>query len=146
MNMEKELANGMSLDYLDESKKLAGDRWLVKLRLRLSMPLQDWMQDLLKGEDLQTTYCREALGDRLVHEVIRERNFIDEGDKEALLSEMVHSFEENIADYLQKETFVRQLFALKLTQLTEQFAQQARDVRAEEEDTPEPADFSACFR
>ena len=146
MNSEKELANGMRLEYLDESKKLAGDRWLVKLRLRLSIPLQDWMEDALGGDDPQSLFCREEFGDRLVHELFRERNFIDAGDKEALLSEMVHGFAEDMAGYLGKETFIRQLFTLKLAQATERYLLKDRDETvSEDDDDPGPADFSACF-
>lgn len=149
MNIEKELANGMRVDYLDESKKLAGDRWLVRLRFRGFIPLQGWMKASLVGDDPQTVFCREEFGDRLVHEVIRERNFIDEGEKDALLSEMVQAFEQDIAGYLEKETFARQLFTLKLGQTTERYLRQERIaplMSNEEDDAPGPADFSACFR
>ena len=145
--MEKELANGMMVTYLDESKKLAADRWLVKLRCRVAIPLQDWMLDALSGDDAQTVFCRQHFAGQLVHEAVVERNFIDKAEKERLQQEMIERLEDATLEYFSRETFVRQLFTVKLAEAKEHYARQGWKPLADDGDnTPEPDDFSACFR
>jgi len=145
--MEKELANGMTATYLDESKKLAADRWLVKLRCRIAMPLQGWMLEEMAGDAPQTLFCREQFAGCLAHEVAMERNFIDAADREKVMAEMIERLEDTMLGYLAKEVFVRQLFTVKLAEFTRRYAQQGWTERLEDGgDIAEPADFSACFR
>jgi len=145
--MEKELANGMTATYLDESKKIAADRWLVKLRCRTAIPLQGWMLDDMAGGDPQTLFCLEQLNGRLTHEIVMERNFIDAADKEKVMADIIERLEDTVLGYLSKKAFVRQLFTVKIAEFTQRYAQQGRTARLEEgEDISEPADFSACFR
>ncbi len=146
--MEKELPNGMTITYVDESKKLAADRWLVKLRCRIAIPLQGWMLEALAGDDPETVYCLEQLGGRLLHEMVMERNFIDGTEKDRLKEEMIERLEDAVLGYLSKEAFVRQLFTVKLAEVREEYVRQGwnRPVPDAGDDTPEPDDFSACFR
>lgn len=147
MNVQKELANGVTITYLDESKKVAADRWLVKLRCRVSTSRQGWMGEALAGNDPQSVFCREGLGEQLVHETVMERNFIDEKEREGVLATMVTSLEETMGRYVATEGFVRQLFAKRLAELGEQFRQPRAVAPPDEaDDPPGPADFSACFR
>lgn len=146
--MERELANGIRVTYLDESKKLAADRWLVKIRCRLTIPLQGWMSEALAGDDPQTVFCRQELDGQLLHEMVLERNFIDESEKGGLQEEMIERLEESVLGYLSREAFVRQLFTAKLTEVKERYARQGWSKVSPDEgdETPEPDDFSACFR
>lgn len=145
--MERKLANGMTITCQNESKKLAADRWLVKFRYRAAIPLQGWMQEAMAGSDPKTVYCREQLGEGLIHEFVMERNFIDEAEKDRLLAEIIERHEEAVLGYLSKETFVRRLFRLQLTEISRQYVQQGWVERtADGDEVPEPADFSACFR
>lgn len=145
--MEKELANGMTATYLDESKKLAADRWLVKFRCRIAMPLQPWMLNDLAADDPQLSFCRQQFEGCLAHEVVMERNFIDVADKAQVMADMIERLEDTVLVYLSKEAFVRQLFASKLAEFRQRYAQQGWSERlAEGAEIPEPADFSACFR
>lgn len=147
MSAAKELANGVTITYVDESKKIAADRWLVKLRCRATVPLQGWMWDAMVGEDPRTVFCRERLAEGLLHEVVMERNFIDQSERERLITEMIATFEESVLGYIARETFVGQLFTRKLHEATEEYGWSRPEMVAEEvEDPPGPADFSACFR
>lgn len=147
MDMEKTLVNGVTLIFLDESKRVAGDRWLVKLRCRVSTPLHGWMREALAGSDPQTLFCRERLGECLCHETVMERNFIDEAEREGVFAEMVRSLEETMLSYFSAEGFGRQLFAKRLAEATQDFSLQGQTpILVEDEDPPGPADFSACFR
>ena len=145
--MEKELANGMTATYLDESKKLAADRWLVKLRCRIAIPLQGWMLDDMTGDDPQTLFCREQFDGCLAHEIVMERNFIGATDKERVMADIIERLEDTVLGYLSKEAFIRQLFTVRIAEFTQRYAQQGWIERLEEnENISEPTDFSACFR
>lgn len=145
--MEKELANGMTATYVDESKKLAADRWLVKLRCCIATPLKGWMLDDLAGDDPQTLFCRAQFAGRLAHEIVMERNFIDAAEKDLVMDELIERLENTVLGYLERELFVRQLFAVKMKEFAELYARQGWTERLEEGGEPaEPADFSACFR
>jgi len=147
MSSQRELANGVTITYFDQSKKIAGDRYLVKVRCLASIPLQGWMVDALAASDPQTEFCRERLAGNLTHEIVMERNFIDETEREKLLSGMISSLEEAVLGYLSKESFVRQLFARKVSELVEQYGEAERvKFLEDEEEPPGVADFSACFR
>jgi hypothetical protein len=147
MSATKELANGVTITYVDESKKLAADRWLVKLRCRATIPLQGWMWNSMLGEDPRTIFCRERLAGGLAHEIVMERNFIDKTERERLLAEMVCTLEETVLGYIGREAFVRQLFTRKLAESTLHFDQQRPEFLVDDvEEPPGPADFSACFR
>ena len=147
MSAAKELANGVTITYVNESKRLAGDRWLVKLRCRATIALQGWMRDALVGEEPLTVFCRECLAEGLIHEMVMERNFIDQTENERLLTEMISELDKSVLGYMARETFVRQLFTRKLAEATEAFACQRPEMPVEDsEDPPGPADFSACFR
>jgi len=145
--MERKLANGMTVSYRDQSKKLAGDRWLVRCRCRVSLPLSGWMDQELSGDDPQTVFCREQFGGALAHEMVMERTFIDAADRETVLAELMRSFEENLEGYLARDTFVRQLFAVQRQEFAQRYAEQGWGKEEEGgEPPPEPDDFAACFR
>lgn len=145
--MEKELPNGLTATYLDESKKLAGDRWLVKFRCRVAMPLQGWMEDDLAGDDPQTVFCRAQFAHGLVYELVQERNFIDATVRETVLAELIAGLDQTLLAYLAKEAFVRQLFAVKRAEFAQAYVRQGwTESEGEGQDVPEPDDFSACFR
>jgi hypothetical protein len=145
--MENKLANGMTVTYLDESKGLAADRWLVKLRCRIAMPLQDWMLSDMARDDPQALFCREQFAGHLVHEIVQERNFIDVTDKERVLTEIREHLDDSVRSYLSKGVFVRQLFKVKLAEFIQLYTQQGWTGRLEEGvEIEDPTDFSACFR
>ncbi|MDD5759455.1 MAG: hypothetical protein PHI06_10270 [Desulfobulbaceae bacterium] len=145
--MERKLANGMTVTYHDESKILAADRCLVKSRCRVAIPLLDWMQADLAGDDPQTCFCREQFDGVLVHEIVQERNFIDVAEKEMVMAEIIAQLEKSVLEYLSKDAFVRRLFVVKKAEFLQSFVQQGWTARPEDgEEVAEPADFSACFR
>ena len=110
-----ELKNGQILELYDASRKVAGDRWLVSLIARISIPTDS---SLLNNVDLQVgdmEEIRNALGEKIVYEKKRARNFIDEGEKNEILEELMHSFINTSIAYLSNKKFPRN-FILKMYQ------------------------------
>lgn len=149
MEMKEKLTNGITISYYDESKKIAGDRWVVKLRCQASVPLQQWMLDELKGDDEQTTFCRNYFDGQLLYETTKERNFVDEEQKTKTLEQLQKSFNDNALRYLAKEVFIRQLFVTEKIKCTEQYILQLNTSllpKVNDDDAPDLVDFSACFQ
>ena len=142
---KRELANGIELVISDCSKKLAGDRWLVKLSCQASIPLTGWMMERLAGEEREVA---GELGDALTYELVMERNFIDEQQIEEVMGELLARVESNLLVYMEREGFVCKLFENRLAEIKEELIiRREMPAPAEpEEDEPEPADFSDCFK
>jgi len=103
-----DLVNNMQLNFYDESKKQAGDRWLVSLVIRMEIPVSE---ALLHAENPSTETIKEAekvLGEKVLFEQKRERIFVDEKEKETALTEMSEMFLGSVLQYLSHEAFPRQ--------------------------------------
>ena len=108
-----DLENNMQLNLYDNSRKLAGDRWLVSLIVRMEIlvsetTLPDDRQSVDHGEDLLA-----VLGEKVVFEQKRERIFVDESEKEKVLTELIDRFQKNTRHYLAHESFP-QKYVLKI--------------------------------
>jgi len=151
MAIKEQLTNGITVTYHDESRRIAADRWLVKLRCEASLPWQAWMDEVLSGDPQeQAAFCRQFFDGRLCYETVRERNFIDETEKEKLFRELCRSFADNALRYLEREDFVRQLFVTRRSEYVEQYLllqqSQYHSLVDDGNESPEPTDFSACFQ
>jgi hypothetical protein len=102
--------NGVTLRLYDASRKLAGDRWLVALAARATVPVEQNLLAAISPEDL--TQIRQALGNELVFEQKRERYFIDDRQKTAVFNQMLESFRSMTCTYLAHPQFPSQ-FAKK---------------------------------
>lgn len=145
---EQQLDNGIHLTYWDDSKITAGDRWMIRLKCVAAMPLEDWMLHTLDSGSPEDAFVTDNLGGSLVQEIVMERIFVAEKEKEAVLVELQQRVKENILSYLGKEDFVQKLFLKKSAALRDTFLLQ-RAVLAEDPcdaDESGPADFSACFQ
>jgi len=103
-----DLVNNMQLNFYDESKKQAGDRWLVSLVIRMEIPVGE---ALLHDEHPSTETLEEAekvLGEKVLFEQKRERIFVDEKEKETALTEMSEMFLDSVLQYLSHEAFLKQ--------------------------------------
>lgn len=96
------LSNGLILEIKDESKKIAKDRWVVRLRALIDIPLKYIDRDDIKAE----------LGENVIYEKRRERNFIAETEKDAVFNELTQSFVNMSLKYLAHPDFPKK-FILK---------------------------------
>lgn len=98
------LENGLVLKLYDKSKQIADDRWLVVLFAKTDVPVQG---SFLDGEDSGITInkVKDALGEVLVFEQKRERNFVDENRKESVFKELCASFLDSSLYYLSHPDF-----------------------------------------
>jgi hypothetical protein len=100
-----ELSNGLKLDFYDNSRKLAGDRWYVGLIAQIDIPLID---SLLTNQHLlhySVEEIRNALGESVRFQQKRERHYIDEREKDDLLNDLMDSFIKRTLNYLSLPDF-----------------------------------------
>jgi hypothetical protein len=84
------LNNGLTLEFWDYSRPLAGDRWFVLLEVRIAMPIRlDTLPPELRG---QADQVKETLGDEIVFSQKNERNFIAATEAPKILKDMQASF------------------------------------------------------
>ena len=73
---EVELANGLSLFIYDQSRPLAGDRWLVKLLLFIPVRIKPQHFSHLPDAEMAYAAFVDAVGETIAMQQERLRNFI----------------------------------------------------------------------
>lgn len=103
-----DLENDMKLNLYDASIKLAGDRWLVSLIVRMEIPVKKVLiHDAVQSME-QVGEIEKVLGKNIRFEQKRERIFIDGDVKEAVFRELCDNFLTNTVQYLSKKEFPKQ--------------------------------------
>ena len=105
------LDNGLELELYDASKKVAGDRWLVKVVARIDVPVRDYLDDMPSGTD--ASELKKIIGENVVFEKTTERNFVDDTEKETILNGFLDSFLENLVPYFSSSNLPKQFIAKK---------------------------------
>jgi hypothetical protein len=80
------LANGLTLEFWDHSRPLAGDRWFVSLEARIAIPVR--VETLPPELEAHAALVVEALGEEIIFSREETRNFIAAADAPGLLQEM----------------------------------------------------------
>ena len=100
-----DLDNGLKLEIYDISRKLAGDRWYVGMVVRINIPLADLRSTDQLFSDCSVEEIREALGETVRFKEKRERQYIDEREKDAVFLDMMDSFVKTTLNYLSHPDF-----------------------------------------
>ncbi len=93
-----DLKNGMQLKFYDNSRKLAGDRWLISLIVRMEIPVTE-----ISIENVDE--IKDMLGEKVLFEQKRERIFVDESEKETVFEEVYDFFIDSVLGYLSNKAF-----------------------------------------
>jgi hypothetical protein len=104
-----DLESGLTLEFINLSRKIAGDRYLVALMTRIKVPVEKrWFSEKdLSLPDIAE--IRKKVGKAVFFEHKKERNFIDEGQKEEVLNELIQVAEEYGVRYLGHPDFPKKL-------------------------------------
>ena len=108
------LENNLRLHIYDASRQLAGDRWLVKLIARIPISVDDALSDAEAGLPAKSA-VKELIGENLVFEQEKIRNFIDEGEKDDVFQALLDNFLDHSRKYLSHPAFAKQ-YTLKTFQ------------------------------
>ena len=146
----QKIGNVMAMNFIDHSRKIAGDRWLVELVGEMDIPITQNLWAAVSENDAILLDCiRKKLGGRLRFSISRIRNFVADNEKEAVLNELLSRFEENILPYMDKPDFVQKLFMKNFNEARNKCASDrntAPSAAQPAEEDEGPADFSDLFK
>lgn len=114
-----DLENSMQLNIFDGSRKLAGDRWLVKMIARIEIPVSEVLiQDGQQSKESVDEIIK-VLGEKVLFEQKRERIFVDETEKETIFEEVYDIFLNSTLTYLSNKEFPRRYVLKKYREESE---------------------------
>jgi hypothetical protein len=77
------------LQCLDQSRKIAADRWFIRIVLRIGIPVEKkWFEENAAVDRVPFQKIRQCLGNDVVFEQVRERNFVSQEEKDAVSREI----------------------------------------------------------
>ena len=115
-----DLENGMQLNFYDASRRLAGDRWLISLIVRMEIPV---VEALINDEETSMDSMDEikkVLGEKVLFEQKRDRIFVGESEKQTVFEETYNFFIESILGYLSNKAFPKRYVLKKYREKVEQ--------------------------
>ena len=74
------LENNLTLELFDASRKIAADRWQVTLKARMAVPVEKAIAGS-RPDPAKAAEIRQILGETITYEVQKQRNFIDDREK-----------------------------------------------------------------
>lgn len=113
------LSNGLKVELYDMSRKVAGDRWLVKLLARIPVAVTKKAFEGLSDPEMHFNEYLSAHGDKIFFEQIKERNFIDEKEKDALFCQMQDEVKIHLLGYMGHTNFADGVLKREITDFCE---------------------------
>jgi len=149
---QRRLANNMTLTVYDHSKKMVGDRWLIKIICEAELPVDEEFFSLMSEADLALqAEVREVMAGAVKFSATKERTFVAETERAVLVELMVADILTNMVTYMNRPEFPEKLFARKYEEIrlacsTARHYRSLSDEKRDGDDDVGPADFSACFK
>jgi len=82
------LDNGLDLRFLDQSRQIAKDRWYVCVMVQINIPIEKKWFDHQPVDDLKFQDIRHVLGDTILFEQKKDRNFVSATQKDDVIKEI----------------------------------------------------------
>ncbi len=100
-----DLPNGLTVEFYDYSRKLAGDRWLVGLLVKIPMKVtrQDF-EGFNEPDGLFEKFISQN-GEEVSFQLKKERNFIDEKEKDEVFSQILENLKKHALSYMGHKDF-----------------------------------------
>ena len=101
------LGNGLILEIYDHSRKVAGDRWLVKMVAKVDIST-DYLTNDARGSskpNFQIDELKKFFDVGIRYEQNRERNFISEKEKDNVFNDLLTSYLKSSQQYLSHPDF-----------------------------------------
>ena len=114
-----DLENSMQLNFYDASRKIAGDRWQISLIVRMEIPITDVLIKDPGQSPQSVNEIKTVLGENVLFEQKRDRNFIDNAQKEEMFKNLYDTFLNSTLVYLSNEAFPRKYIAKKYKEAVE---------------------------
>ena len=106
------LPNGLILELWDNSRPMAGDRWLIALLAKVEVPVLPEYFSTLNNSEQAYRDLLAAYSDPLVFTQEKTRHFVDEKNIDDVLAELCQRFKDNLLSYLGNPRFAS-LYVMK---------------------------------
>ena len=118
---ERRLANGLELTIYDASRRVAGDRWYVALVARIPVEVaeEDFQGHEEPAPELFKEFVEQEGAPRVVFEIKKERNFIDEREREAVFGKLLSELETHCLQYMANARFAQGIKRKRLQEFME---------------------------
>ena len=107
-----DLENGLKIEVWDLSRKLAGDRWLVLLEIRMDIPLLIEHLLGLPDKEKAITILKGKYGDNVTYRHRLEKHFVADNQKEDIFKKFYKTVEVDIFKYLSRPNFAEKFTLL----------------------------------
>jgi len=112
------LGNGLILEIHDQSRHVAGDRWLVFFVARLDIPVSSDYFEGPASADVSFETIRNAVGEKVTYTHEEKRNFIGEDEKDEVFNGLKERFLKTTFHYLSSTKFPRNIILSKYREVT----------------------------
>lgn len=106
------LDNSLVLNIYDASKNIVGDRWQVSLVARMLISVYD-INSETNAALPPIDEIKQALGDTVEYETNKQRNFIDDKEKQTVFNELLDTFVKYSVPYLSHPDFSKRFIIKK---------------------------------
>ena len=101
-----DLEIGLELEIYDVSRKLAGDRWYVGFIARIEIPIP-FLAGHADSPEVNIEKMKDVLGETVRFEQKRDRHYIAEKEKDALLNGLIDDFLVSTLPYFSEKDFAK---------------------------------------
>lgn len=116
---ELTLDNGLQIYFYDCSRRIAGDRWYVKLLAQIPVKTDEDRFEKLGGTPGLYGEFLELTGGAPNFELHKERNFVDEREKDAVFEAILAELKEHALHYLSHKNFADQFLKKEIQSFLE---------------------------
>jgi hypothetical protein len=121
------LPNGLEIEIYDYSRKVAGDRWFVGFMARVPVEVkEEHFVNALKNDMQYGTQIRELFEEfyekhgRIVYfEIKKERNFIDQRERDGLWETLFNNFKAHVLNYMKHKDFEQRFMNRRIKEFME---------------------------
>jgi hypothetical protein len=117
----RELPNGVTLEFWDESRRVAGDRWYVGVRAVVPIRLSDHQVDHIAPEVME--FVRTKTGDHLCFQLKEGKNFVADDEVDSVREEFKRLVLRNSLPYLSRPDFPSRFVSRKLREAADKMKQ-----------------------
>ncbi|BBO76760.1 hypothetical protein DSCW_41770 [Desulfosarcina widdelii] len=100
-----ELKNGLTMVFVDNSKKIAADRWYINIRVEIRIPVQKKWFATGSVDDGEFKAILDTLGEEVIFSQKKERNFISEEAKDKIVKDICNRALQTGLTYCASDTF-----------------------------------------
>jgi hypothetical protein len=130
------LRNGLALEFWDESRPTAGNRWYVAVRAVVAVPVTDPVPESPMTEILGL--IRKEVGQVIYYQFLEERHFISAEEVTGQQQELMRIFADNSLKYLSHPEFPGKFIRRKVLEIKEKSGWPGEQVRKILEDLRGP--------